>query len=126
MNTQKINTLTILFDADCRLCSALRTWLQAQPTYAELRFIPAGSDRARHQYPQLDHAQTLTELTVITETGQYYLGAKAWVMVLYALCRYRAMALRLGTPALMPLARRFVLRVSRQRFRLSRYLPGSE
>jgi predicted DCC family thiol-disulfide oxidoreductase YuxK len=121
-------TLTVLYDARCDLCCRIRAWLQSQTKYVELAFIPAGSDAARHRFPQLDHAITLTELTIISSRGEVYRGAKAWLMCLWALREYRAWSLRLASPELMPIARRLIARVSSQRFKLGHYrwLLGKE
>lgn len=89
-----------------------------QPKLIELDFIAAASAEALARYPFLDHPRTLNELTVISDSGDFYHGAKAWLLCLWALREYREWAFRFSTPALMPLARRFVVRVSSLRFRL--------
>ena len=109
--------LTVLYDARCNLCSRIRFWLETQPSYLELEFMPAGSDQARQRFPQLDHAITTRELTVIDDQGGVYLEANAFLMCLWALRDYRAWALRLSTPETIPLARRVVVWVSQNRFR---------
>jgi len=114
---QYIKTLTILYDADCGLCCRIKAWLQAQTKYVDLDFIAAGSEAARKRYPQLDHAATLKELTVVSDDGNYYRGAKGWLMCLWALREYRGWAIRFSSPGMAPLARRFVVKVSSIRFR---------
>jgi predicted DCC family thiol-disulfide oxidoreductase YuxK len=84
-----MKTLTILYDANCRLCCRIKAWLQAQSKYIDLDFIAADSEAARKRYPQLDHAATLKELTVVSDEGHYYRGAKGWLMCLWALREYR-------------------------------------
>ncbi|HEU5098548.1 MAG TPA: DUF393 domain-containing protein [Roseiflexaceae bacterium] len=112
-----MQTLTVLYDAHCNLCSHIRSWLQTQPSYVRLDFVPAGSAEARRCFPQLDHANTTRELTVVSDAGDVYLEANAWIMCLWALRDYRAWSLRLSTPELLPLARRIVLWVALNRFR---------
>jgi predicted DCC family thiol-disulfide oxidoreductase YuxK len=112
-----MNSLTILYDARCTLCTHVRSWLETQPTYLELVFLPAGSTEACQRFPQLNHAATLDELTVVSDEGAVYSGANAWVICLWALQGYRAWALRLSSPELLPLARRVVLWVAQNRFR---------
>ncbi|HWQ32643.1 MAG TPA: DCC1-like thiol-disulfide oxidoreductase family protein [Blastocatellia bacterium] len=112
-----MRTLTVLFDANCNLCCRIRNWLQAQTKYVDLDFVAAGSAEAAARYPLLDHAATLKELTVVSDTGEYWRGAKAWLICLWALRDYRGWAIRFSSPELMPLARRFVVRVSSLRFR---------
>jgi predicted DCC family thiol-disulfide oxidoreductase YuxK len=107
----------VLYDARCNLCARFKAWLAAQPSYLELEFVAAGSEEARRRFPALDHAGTLKELTVVSDTGDVYVDAGAWVICLWALPEYRAWALRLGSPDLLPLARRAVLWISQNRFR---------
>jgi predicted DCC family thiol-disulfide oxidoreductase YuxK len=117
-----VRTLTVLYDARCELCCRVRSWLQSQPKYVDLKFTAAASEEAYLRFPQLDHNRTLTELTVIDGNGWVYKGAKAWVMCLWALREYREWSLRLGTPELMPIARRVIVWVSRNRFKFSSHL----
>jgi predicted DCC family thiol-disulfide oxidoreductase YuxK len=112
-----MHTLTVLYDARCNLCSHLRAWLETQPAYIQLAFVPAGSPEAQQRFPTLDHAATTAELTVIGDDGAVYLEAKAFLMCLWALRDYRAWSLRLSSPDMLPLARRIVLWVAQNRFR---------
>jgi predicted DCC family thiol-disulfide oxidoreductase YuxK len=113
-----METLTVLYDIRCELCRHVRAWLEAQPAYVQLTFVPAGSEEARWRFPQLDHAATLTELTVIGDGGEGYSGAPGWLICLWALRDYRAWALTLASPALMPTAQRFITWISQNRWRL--------
>lgn len=112
-----MQSLTILYDARCNLCAQVKAWLEVQPSYLELIFLPAGSPEARHRFPQLDHASTLAEMTVVSDTGAVYTEGNAWVICLWALRNYRAWALRLATPELLPLARHLAIWVAQNRFR---------
>src|SRR5262245_2796861 len=112
-----MKTMTILYDANCRLCCRIKSWLQAQSKYVDLDFIAAGSEAARELCPRRDNAATLKELTVVSDDGSYYGGAKGWLMCLWALRDYRGWAIRFSSPELMPLARRFVVKISSLRFR---------
>jgi predicted DCC family thiol-disulfide oxidoreductase YuxK len=107
--------LTVLYDARCQLCRGARLWLSGQPQLVPLRFIAAGSEAARQRLPQLDHARSLEDITVVGDDGSVYRGAKAWIMCLWALRDHREQAQSLASPAMMPVARRFVAWVSRHR-----------
>ena len=111
--------LTVLFDGRCALCGRARMWLEEQPKYVTMAFVEAGSAEARKRFPDLDHDATLTELTVVGWGGEVYRDAKGWVMCLWALKKYRSAALRLSTPELMPVARRTIAWVSKQRFQIA-------
>ena len=121
-----MNTLTILYDANCGVCCRIKEWLRTQSKYVDLDFIAAGSEDARARYPQLDHEATLKELTVVSDEGNYYCGAKGWLMCLWALREYRGWSIRFSSPEMMPLARRFVVKVSSLRIRFGYLAPRTE
>ncbi len=100
--------LTVLYDEHCQLCRAARRWLEQRDQLVPLELLPAGSAQAYQRFPTLDHARTMVDVTVVADTGDVYSGDAAWLMCLWALSGYRAMALRLAQPALRPLARRIV------------------
>ncbi len=111
--------LTVLYDNRCALCRRARMWIEEQPKYVTMAFVEAGSEEARKRFPDLDHDATLAELTVVGWGGEVYRDAKGWVMCLWALKKYRSAALRLSTPEMMPVARRLIAWVSRQRFQIA-------
>jgi len=114
-----MSTLTLLYDPQCGLCRRVHGWLAEQPKLVELRMIPIKTDAARRRYPQLNHDLTAQDLTVISNEGAVYFGPKAWLMVLWALARYREWAYRLATPQLLPTTRRVVSMISEHRYQIS-------
>src|SRR3982750_923920 len=110
--------LPVLSDLRCALCRRARLWLAGQPKYVPMAFVAAGSNEAKRRFPDLDHDSTLEELTVVGWGGEVYRGAKAWVMCLWALKKYRSAALRMSEPEMLPVARRLVAWVSRNRFEI--------
>ncbi|MFD7815831.1 thiol-disulfide oxidoreductase DCC family protein [Streptomyces sp. NPDC059785] len=110
-----VRGLTVLYDAECSLCVFVRDWLAKQPKLVPLRFVPAGSDEARHRFPGLDHRVTREEITVVGDGGQVYRSSAAFVVCLWSLRRYRRLAHRLSTPAGAHLARAAVLGASKWR-----------
>jgi len=60
--------------------------------------IPIQTDAARRRFPKLNHQLTSEDLTVISDEGAVYFGPKAWLMVLWSLCRYREWSYRLAAP----------------------------
>jgi predicted DCC family thiol-disulfide oxidoreductase YuxK len=107
--------LTVLYDAECALCTFVRDWLVKQRRLVPLELVPAGSEQARRSFPGLDHGTTLDEVTVVGDSGQVYRGAAAWVVVLWALREHRPLAHRLSTPAGARLARGAVLAAAKWR-----------
>ncbi|MFG2940593.1 thiol-disulfide oxidoreductase DCC family protein [Streptomyces sp. NPDC048282] len=110
-----VHGLTVLYDAECPLCTHLRDWLARQPQLVPLTLVPAGSDEARARFPGLDHSATLDEVTVVGDGGQVYRDTAAWIVVLWALREQRPLAHRLSTPAGARLARGAVLAAARWR-----------
>ena len=112
--------LTVLYDPECGLCKRAHDWLAEQSKLVELNFVACASEEARKRYPQLNHALTTKDLTVISDEGWVYFGPKAWLMVLWALTRYRDWAYRLSTPELLPTTKRVVSAISQNRYQISR------
>ncbi|MYT68668.1 MULTISPECIES: DCC1-like thiol-disulfide oxidoreductase family protein [unclassified Streptomyces] len=110
-----VRRLTVLYDAECRLCTFVRNWLVKQRQLVPLDLVPAGHGRARRLFPDLDHAATLGEITVIADGGQVYRGQAAWVVCMWALREYRPTAHRMATPTGMKVAKQMVLRAARYR-----------
>ncbi|GHG41554.1 MULTISPECIES: thiol-disulfide oxidoreductase DCC family protein [Streptomyces] len=110
-----VGRLTVLYDADCPLCVHLRHWLLRQRQLVPLDLVPAGSLRARELFPDLDHAATLREITVVGDRGQVYTASAAWIVCLWALADHRPRAHWLATPAGQPFARAAVLAAARWR-----------
>lgn len=100
-----MNRLVVLYDAGCPMCSRFRSWLVEQQHLVPVVAIPAGSNAARELLPELDHAATLREITVVADTGAMWTGASAWVTCLWATVEHRDLALRLSTPLGLPVAR---------------------
>ncbi|MEU3605927.1 DCC1-like thiol-disulfide oxidoreductase family protein [Streptomyces sp. NPDC035033] len=110
-----VGRLTVLYDADCPLCVHLRHWLLRQRQLVPLDLVPAGSQRARQLFPDLDHAATLREITVVGDRGQVYRASAAWIVCLWALAEHRPRAHWLATPAGQPFARAAVLAAAKWR-----------
>ena len=121
-----LQRVTVLYDSRCNLCRTARAWLERQPQLVPLEFLAAGSAEAARRYPYLDPAMTLEDLTVVGDAGEVWVGAKAWVVCLWALEGKRGLAQRLSAPALMPRARAVVSFVSRHRRRLGTYGEGCD
>ena len=115
-----MHVLTVLYDPQCGLCRRAHEWLRKQPKLVELIFIPCKSEEARRRYPQLNHELTQKDLTLVSDDGAIYFGPKAWLMVLWALSRYRDWAYRLSSPELLPTTKRVVSLVSQNRYQIGR------
>ena len=115
-----MQALTVLYDPECGLCRRAHEWLAEQAKIIELKFVPCASDEARKRYPQLNHDLTTKDLTVVDDLGGVYFGPKAWLMVLWALARYRDWSYRLAAPELLPTTKRVVSMISQNRYQIGR------
>jgi predicted DCC family thiol-disulfide oxidoreductase YuxK len=114
-------SLTVLYDPECGLCRRAHAWLADQSKIVELNFVPCASEEARQRYPQLNHDLTRKDLTVVgDENGAVFFGPKAWLMVLWALTRYRDWSYRLASPELLPTTKRVVSLISQNRYQIGR------
>jgi predicted DCC family thiol-disulfide oxidoreductase YuxK len=98
--------LHVLYDARCDMCRSCTRWLMKQEQVIPLEFIPAQNFSALARFPDLDRRELLDELHVISDEGELYRGADAWIICLYALKEYRGWSQRLASPALRPFAQR--------------------
>ena len=113
-----MKSLTILYDAECGLCTSAKDWISGQAPLVAIDFVASGSPEARRKFPQLPAG----ELAVVANTGEVWLGNHAWVVCLWALKRYRDLALRLTSPLLLLMAREAFAAVSKHRLALSQML----
>ncbi len=109
--------LTVIYDEKCELCRRCRHWLATQPTYVELNFLACGDRRVTELYQ--DYPFFRTELMVLTDIGQAWIGPEAFLMCLWATRRWRAMSFRMTGTAFAPLAERFFHALSDNRATVS-------
>jgi predicted DCC family thiol-disulfide oxidoreductase YuxK len=114
---ERVTSLTVLYDAGCRMCRSAQRWLASRPQLVPLEFVPAGTEEARRRFPELDPAATLRDLTVISDRGLVYSGDSAWLACLWALEGYRGWAERFASPTMLPLARRAISMAAEARLR---------
>ena len=114
--------LYILYDAECAFCRHCLAWLERQPAFVPLVFIPLQSPEVGCRFPGIEQMHPEKELLVVGDTGEVWQGGSAWVMCLWALREYREWSQRLAHPTLLPLARRACAVISEHRQRISRWL----
>jgi len=112
--------MTVLYDPDCGLCRRAHEWLAQQAKLIDMIFVPCASEEARKRFPFLDHDLTKKDLTIVADNGWVYFGPKAWLMVLWALPRYREWSYRLAKPELLPTTRKVVSLISQHRYQIGR------
>ncbi len=119
-----MKTLYVLFDQECGLCQQCRQWLDGQPAFVELRFLPLQSPEIASRFPGVERFSPREQLVVVSDEGAVYQGSHAWIMCLWALREYREWSQRLASPALLPWARRACELVSANRLSLSAWFGG--
>lgn len=113
-----VGSLFIIYDGDCGVCARIKAWILQQPAFVPVRFVAAQSDEALRRFPHLPAG----ELAVIGDTGEIWLGNRAWIVCLWALREYRDLAFRLTNPLLLPMARQAFTLVSANRLAISSLL----
>ena len=113
-----VTSITIVYDAACGVCNRAKEWISRQDPLVGLHFVPLGSSDARRRFPQLPGG----ELAVVADTGEVWLGNRAWIVCLWALGGYREFAVRLTSPLLLLMAREAFAVVTNHRSELSRML----
>lgn len=111
--------LYVLYDGACGVCCRAVARLAWEPSYIELRFAPAGSMVAQERFAQALAGETGRQVVVVADTGEVYRGASAWIMVLYALKRWRPLAMRLAAPGWRPWVERAIDFIGRNRYVMS-------
>ena len=99
-----MNSLTVFYDDRCGLCVAVRDWLRTQRQLVPLEFRPKADG---------------DDLVVRADSGEVWEGDTAWLVILWALAKYRPAANRLASPALLPIARRMFATLSGYRGAIS-------
>jgi predicted DCC family thiol-disulfide oxidoreductase YuxK len=118
--------LYVLYDPKCEICRRLKDWILVQRSWIGIAVLEAGSEKAKHLFPELEQIASKDDLAVISDEGAVYLNNHAWIMVLYAMVEYRDWAARLTHPLLAPLARQAFAALSKNRHRLSSWLDTED
>ena len=117
--------LHVLFDAKCELCRRVRFWLEHQPAFVPLAFVPLQAPDLEERFPGVTALEPARQILVVADNGDVWRGADAWIMCLWALREYRLWSQRLASPLLRPFARRVCEAVSRNRHRFNQWFQRS-
>ena len=114
--------LCVLYDEQCGFCCECARWLAAEPHLVPLVCVPRQSPEAIEAFGDLDKPGSKPELIVVDSDGGVYRDSDAWIVVLWALERYRSWSVRLVKPLLRPFARSLFELVSNNRLTVSKLL----
>jgi len=78
-----MTSLFVVYDSRCGICTQLTAWLSRQSAYVALYFVAMGSAEASARFPMLPPVSE--ELVVVADTGEAWIGDRAWIICLWAL-----------------------------------------
>lgn len=111
--------LTVLYDGTCALCLRCRDFLARSRPLVPLELLACQSADARERYGAVPWLGE--ELVVVSDEGDVWIGAAAFLVAMWALADYREWSYRLSGPAFAPLAERFFVALSSQRGRIAAF-----
>jgi predicted DCC family thiol-disulfide oxidoreductase YuxK len=115
--------LTVLYDGHCELCVRCHDFLAVSRTLVPLELLDCHSRDARERFGSVPWLGE--ELVVVSDAGEVWAGAAAFLVAMWALADYREWSYRLSGPAFAPLAERFFIALSSQRRRIAGFLGKS-
>jgi len=116
--------LTVLYDDRCALCVRCRDWIASQWAYLEVELLSCHSTEAIARYGGVPWLGD--ELVVVSDEGDVWVGAAAFLMCLWALVEWRPWSYRLSGPSLAPLAERFFHALSSKRRAIAAWLSPDD
>jgi hypothetical protein len=99
-----VRRITVIYDSSV-IAPFTRRWLESEPKYVPIEFVPSRWIDAARVPAGLDPAALAEHLTAIDEDGFVWRDGKAEILVLWALRRYRRRALAIGHPSRLPFRR---------------------
>jgi predicted DCC family thiol-disulfide oxidoreductase YuxK len=102
------------------MCCTFHEWINRQPRAFAIDFIPYQSARAETAFPGIGTLDPARQMIVRTESGEVFRGAEAWVMCLLSCANHQAVARRLASPGLLPIAIRACNLLAANRHTLSK------
>ena len=82
----------VLYDAECGLCQRVRKWAMEQETLIPLEFLALQTSDLGERFVGIEAYHPEDEVVVVSDTGDLYQGAAAWIMVMYAMREFRSWA----------------------------------
>ena len=77
-----ITSITIVYDEACGLCTRTKDWIRQQAPLVE---TPVRSSGLIRSATEDSRSFPLSELAVVADTGEVWLGNHAWIVCLWAL-----------------------------------------
>ena len=117
-----MNSLTIFYDPGCGICSQFREWFERQALWVPVEFIGYQTPTAEQRFPGILAVKADQECVVLSDDGQWWQGADAWIVCLWATREFRLWSIRLAGPVFRPVLGNVVHLISSKRLTLSRLM----
>ena len=111
-------TFTVIYDAQCGVCSSSVAWLKRQHAEPPMRFLAAQSEEAARLVPH----RPPNQMAIVNPAGEILLGADGWIGCLQTVPRYRGLARVAGWTVVKPVVRLGYALIARNRLRISKLL----
>ena len=118
-------TYTLLYDSDCRICTAQARRLLHYDSDDRIALLPIGSSAARTRYPQIAAEDAQRWMHMVGPSGRIWRGADAVRLVLLLLPLGRVLGALLYLPGAMRVARPLYDWFARNRYRFGGYTTAS-
>lgn len=100
----QIREIEVFYDGRCGMCCSFHEWINRQPRAFGIVFIPYQAPDAERVFPGIATLDPAREMIVRTDKDEIHRGAEAWVLCLYSCIKYQAVARKLASPGLLPVA----------------------
>jgi len=112
-------TLTVIFDGDCLLCRRSVHWLETRATHTNLEVVPANRPDMVAAYGHVPGYGD--NMIVVADDGRTWIGPPdAYLVVMWAVRRMRALSYLLALPGLRQLTTRVFQYIAGNRYALNR------
>lgn len=115
-----IQYIEVYYDGRCGMCCTFHEWVYAQKRAYPVRFIAYQDPQAEEWFPGVNELEPEREMIVRTQDHKLYRGAEGWVLCLLSCEKYRGIARRIASPALLPFAEKTCHALAARRHKLSK------
>lgn len=107
---------TLIYDANCRLCSASKLAIERWDRRRQIRFVHFQTTEAREKVPVIAGQTCLDAIRFLDREGRRFVGVDAFVALLAELPMGKAVQRLFDLPGIMPLARLAYRQVAAHRY----------
>ena len=116
---QRPSAEVVIFDGNCRICTAQIVRLAKWDTHGRLAFLSLHDAEVGRRYPQLTHEALMREMVVVDRRGAFHHGAVAVRQIARRIPRLWPLVPWLYLPGTMPLWQWLYRQVADRRYRFN-------